>query len=62
MEQKNPQKSNVKLRKCDILGKVLARFGFDASNMFQKSWHNKRLESEGWLEEHLKRQRFTNLQ
>lgn len=36
MEQKNPQKSNVKLRKCDILGKVLARFGFDASNMFQK--------------------------
>lgn len=41
---KTPQKSNVKLRKCDILGKVLARFGFDASNMFQKSWHNKRLE------------------
>lgn len=34
MEQKTPQKSNVKLRKCDILGKVLARF--DASNMFQK--------------------------
>lgn len=47
MEQKNPQKSNVKLRKCDILGKVLARFGFDASNMFQKSWHNKRLEKWG---------------
>lgn len=39
---KNP--TDVKLRKCDILGKVLARFGFDASNMFQKSWHNKRLE------------------